>query len=364
MESTRRRYVKGLIPTGWYPGAVLVSPDGKKLFVSNIKGHGSLSQPRAQEKGKNSHDHLGSVSIIDVPDVDQLAKCTEKVNANNRLTYSLSGLEKPRSDVQSVPVPARHGEPSPIKHVLYIIKENRTYDQVFGDVKEGNGDPNLVMFGEDVTPNQHALARQFTLFDNFYCSGVLSADGHTWTNEAYVSDYLERHFGGFTRSYPYEGERRPGFRAHWLSVGQRPAAQEDLPQLRRVRQKHLRAGEGHLVRRLRRLRQQDQQGEDHRQAESRKVWSRTRTRSSPASRSKRPTSTAPACSSKRSPRTRRRASFPTSFTCRCPTTTPRGRAPDRRRRKAMVADNDLALGRIVEAVSKSKFWNEDGDLRS
>src|SRR5205823_7302560 len=87
-----------------------------------------------------------------------------------------------------------------------IIKENRTYDQVLGDMKEGNGAANLLIFGEQVTPNHHALAREFTLFDNFYCSGVLSADGHQWVNEAYVTDYLEKAFGGFTRSYPYEGD--------------------------------------------------------------------------------------------------------------------------------------------------------------
>jgi DNA-binding beta-propeller fold protein YncE len=197
--------IAGLIPTGWYPGAILVSRDGKKLFVANIKGHGSLSQPRATAKGKNSHDHLGSVSIIDVPDRDQLIKYTAEVNANNRLAYSLAGLEKPRPDAKPLPLPERHGEPSVFKHVLYIIKENRTYDQVFGDMKEGNGDPNLVVFGEEVTPNQHALARQFTLFDNFYCSGVLSADGHCWISQAYVTDYLERAFGGFTRSYPDDG---------------------------------------------------------------------------------------------------------------------------------------------------------------
>ena len=90
--------------------------------------------------------------------------------------------------------------------MLYIIKENRTYDQVFGDVKEGNGDPRLVMFGANVTPNHHALVRQFTLFDNFYCSGILSADGHSWTDSAYVTDYLEKAFGGFTRSYPDDGK--------------------------------------------------------------------------------------------------------------------------------------------------------------
>ena len=199
--------VEGLIPTGWYPGAVLASADGKRLFVANVKGHGALA-PAAKSRikgGKNSHDQLGSVSAIDVPDAKRLKKVTAEVHRNNRLAYSLAGLEKPRRGVRSVPVPQRHGEPSVFKHVLYVIKENRTYDQLLGDMKEGNGDPNLVLFGEQVTPNHHALARQFTLFDNFYCSGVLSADGHTWVNEAYVSDYLEKAFGGFTRSYPDDG---------------------------------------------------------------------------------------------------------------------------------------------------------------
>src|SRR5207253_580719 len=139
---------------------------------------------------------------VDVPDTRQLAKWTAEVNRNNRLAYSLAGLEGPRPGVKAVPVPRRHGEPSVFKHVLYVIKENRTYDQVLGDMKEGNGDANLCLFGEEVTPNHHKLARQFTLFDNFYCSGVLSADGHSWTDAAYVTDYLEKAFGGFTRSYP------------------------------------------------------------------------------------------------------------------------------------------------------------------
>lgn len=205
----------GMIPTGWYPGAVLPTASGERLFVANIKGHGSLSRkrphedkPRPDEKGMNSHDHLGSVSIIDFPmdgTFKQFEQWTDEVNHNNRLAYSLAGLEKPRPDAKPVPLPVRHGEPSVFKHVVYVIKENRTYDQIFGGMKEGKGDPKLVMFGEDVTPNHHKLAREFTLFDNFYCSGVLSADGHTWCNEAYVSDYLERSFGGFTRSYPDDG---------------------------------------------------------------------------------------------------------------------------------------------------------------
>ena len=157
-------------------------------------------------QGKNTHDFLGLVSIIDVPDARRLAAYTVQVHTNNRLGYSLVGLEKPRRDAKPVPLPLRHGEPSVIQHVFYIIKENRSYDQILGDMKEGNGDPQLVMFGEQVTPNQHALARQFVLLDNFYCSGALSATGHQWISEAYVTDYLEKAFGGFTRSYPVDGD--------------------------------------------------------------------------------------------------------------------------------------------------------------
>ncbi|HLW66960.1 MAG TPA: alkaline phosphatase family protein, partial [Gemmataceae bacterium] len=202
----------GLIPTGWYPGAVCLSADGKQLFVANVKGIGSLArqrandkQPRPVEKGMNSHDHLGSVSIIHLPNAEQLASYTKRVNSNNRLAYSLAGLDPPRPDAEPVPIPLRHGEPSLFKHVVYIIKENRTYDQVLGDVKEGNGDAHLCIFGEEITPNHHKLAREFSLFDNFFCSGVLSADGHNWVNEAYVTDYLEKSFGNFTRSYPDDG---------------------------------------------------------------------------------------------------------------------------------------------------------------
>ncbi len=102
-------------------------------------------------------------------------------------------------------VPQFPGQESHFKHVVYIIKENRTYDQVFGDMKQGNGDSSLVHFGEEVTPNHHALAEEFVLMDNYYCSGVLSADGHQWTDEAYVTDYIEKFFGDFPRSYPYDG---------------------------------------------------------------------------------------------------------------------------------------------------------------
>ncbi len=206
--------VKGLIPTGWYPGSVLLC--GDKLVVANTKGIGSrkkdaflTEEQLEQSKGKigfNSHEHSGSVSFIAVPGASELRDYTTRVAVNMRLPKMHKELGLEPVAARTVPVPTRPGEVSPIKHVLYIIKENRTYDQVFGDMPQGNGDPNLVHFGREVTPNHHALAETFVLLDNFYCNGVLSADGHQWTNEGYVTDYLEKSFGDFSRSYPYDGD--------------------------------------------------------------------------------------------------------------------------------------------------------------
>jgi YVTN family beta-propeller protein len=203
-----RSRVAGLIPTGWYPGALCLDESDDRiarLYVANVKGHGSLSPP-ANRAGHNSHDHLGSVSLIDLPAADRLELFTAEVGRNNRLALSMNGLAPPRQGVPAAVVPERHGEPSLVEHVVYIIKENRTYDQVLGDLPRGNGEPKLVLFGQEVTPNHHALASEFVLLDNFYCSGVLSADGHAWSTEAYVTDYLEKAFGGFVRSYPFDGD--------------------------------------------------------------------------------------------------------------------------------------------------------------
>jgi len=203
----------GLIPTGWYPAGLALDPQRNALYVANIKGIGSRDvgwKGTRKVKGNqifgfNSHDHMGSVSLIPIPNADQLQRYTEEVQVNNRQTLAISALAPPRPDVNPRVIPERHGEPSVFKHVLYIIKENRTYDQVFGDLKQGEGDPSLCIYGEQVTPNHHKLVNEFVLLDNFYCSGVLSADGHQWTDEAYVTSYLEKAFGGFPRSYPYDG---------------------------------------------------------------------------------------------------------------------------------------------------------------
>lgn len=203
----------GCIPTAWYPGGLVLDSKRRELYVANVKGIGSRNELWKGKRsidnkpifGFNSHDHQGTLSLIELPNAEKLAEYTQQVLENNRQTESINALAPPRPDVPPRPVPERHGEPSVFKHVVYIIKENRTYDQVFGDLEQGKGDPQLCIFGREVTPNHHKLVEEFVLLDNFYCSGVLSADGHQWTNEAYVTDYLEKAFAGFPRSYPYPG---------------------------------------------------------------------------------------------------------------------------------------------------------------
>lgn len=208
-----RSTLKGCFPTGWYPGSLALDPAHNKLFVGNVKGMGSRDtewQGKRVVRGQNvfgfnSHDYLGSISLVNLPSGDLLRQQTAVVLANNRSDEIFAAHAAPRLGKAPQPVPERHGEPSVFKHVLYIIKENRTYDQVFGDVERGEGDASLCVYGREVTPNHHRLAEEFVLLDNFYCSGVLSADGHQWTDEAYVTDYIEKAFGGFPRSYPYDG---------------------------------------------------------------------------------------------------------------------------------------------------------------
>ena len=196
--------VLGYIPTGWYPGAVIIDNNSKFLYVANTKGIGSRNL-RADQPGYNTHQHSGSISIISIPDQEELERMTEIVRENNLFSRKMEQFVLENKNAQVVPVPQFPGQTSFFKHVVYIIKENRTYDQVFGALLQGNGDPSLVHFGRKVTPNHHALAETFVLMDNYYCSGILSADGHQWTNEAYVTDYIEKFFGDFTRSYPYDG---------------------------------------------------------------------------------------------------------------------------------------------------------------
>jgi YVTN family beta-propeller protein len=200
----RRSRLRGLIPAGWFPGAVLFDAGRGTLAVANIKGH--AVEPRRDKAtggtGFNSHQYHGSVSLIPLPGKKELRRMTAEVYANFRRDRIAAALAAPRRNQPPRPVPERIGEPSVFKHVVYVIKENRTYDQILGDVAAGNGDPSLVLFGEGVTPNQHKMVREFALLDNTYCSGILSADGHQWSTTAFGTDYLEKSFAGWPRSYP------------------------------------------------------------------------------------------------------------------------------------------------------------------
>lgn len=195
-----RAEVAGFIPVGWFPGALALS--GGRLFVANVKGVGSRTNPNKKE-GWSVYWHRGSVTRLNPPDREALARMRPDVLAQNRLRLSKSGNRPGRADVCPKPVPEHFGEPSVFQHVVYIIKENRTYDQVFGDMERANSDPNLCIFPREVTPNHHALADEFVLLDNYYCNGVNSADGHSWSTEGIVTDHLEKSFGGFTRSYTF-----------------------------------------------------------------------------------------------------------------------------------------------------------------
>jgi YVTN family beta-propeller protein len=195
--------LSGLIPTGWFPGAIDYDASRKNLCVANIKGVGSGVPPKPGAPLKyNSHQYHGSLSIIPLPKSLALARFTHAVLANYQHARLKEAALPARAGQPPRPIPERLGEPSVFKHVVYIIKENRTYDQVLGDIPEGNGDASLCIFGEKFTPNQHRIARDFVLLDNTYCSGILSAEGHQWSDSAFSTDYMEKSYAGFPRSYP------------------------------------------------------------------------------------------------------------------------------------------------------------------
>jgi len=219
--------VLGFIPAGWYPSAVAVSPDGGKLYIGNGKGGSSSANPtgplspirQSGEKSVTVKTSLyGTVNIIDVEaNRSKLRALTKQVYDNCPYNDELLAAARPPKDEDTI-VPSRVGAGSPIKHVIYIIKENRTYDQVFGDMPQGNGDPRLTVFGEEITPNHHALAEQFVLFDNLYCDAEVSVDGHQWSNAAYATDFIEKlwpaSYGGKSNA-PYTEAATPASGYLW-----------------------------------------------------------------------------------------------------------------------------------------------------
>jgi hypothetical protein len=244
-----------------------------------------------------------------------------------------------------------------IKHVVYVIKENRTYDQVFGDLPQGNGDTSLVHFGREVTPNQHKLAETFVLLDNFYCSGILSADGHQWTDEAFVTDYIEKFFGDFTRSYPYDGGDALAYASSgfiWDNVLRHGLSFRDYGEFvdaviepgtatfKDIYQDYLQGTHKIKIRAVARLDQIEPYlcasfvgfpntvPDVYRADEFIKELKNFE----------------------------RQDNFPNFIIMLLPNDHTSGTRPGFPTPRAAVADNDLALGRIVEALSHSKFWKE------
>ncbi|HEU5051566.1 MAG TPA: beta-propeller fold lactonase family protein [Hanamia sp.] len=223
----------GFIPTGWYPTCVRIL--GDQLLVSNGKGFESIANPNGPQpmnkkvnspyqknvvsQGKKPGQYIGSLfkgslSFISIPDYEDLAKYSTQVYKNTPYNKNKESLAEGE---YGNPIPQTVGAPSPIKYVFYVIKENRTYDQVLGDVKEGNGDSSLCLFGEKITPNEHALVKDFVLLDNFYVDAEVSADGHNWSTAAYANDYVEKtwptNYSGRGGNYDYEGTREIAYPA-------------------------------------------------------------------------------------------------------------------------------------------------------
>ena len=356
--------VKGFIPTEAYPSGIVIHR--KRLYVTNLEAKGARVLAYAVElktpdgnlpTAYSIHRELASVSIIPVPDDKQLAKYTDQVKELNLFTRIAFTNAPPRPDAQPKPLPERIGEPSIFKHVIYIIKENKTYDQVLGDVPQGRGEKNLCIFGSQVTPNHHKLANDFQLMDNYYASGKSSAEGHQWTDAAMVSDYVEKNVRAWFRSYPHRQTdalvyNRNGF--IWNNA---------MDHGKKVRV----YGEGCTTRYDPKLRWKDiyQRYVDKQPLD----WHNTSTiaRLRPII-----SPTFPDCDNISFPDQIRADVFieewkqwekqegdnvPDLLVLSLPNDHTAGLSEQYPTPRAMVADNDLAVGRIVEAVTNSRFWD-------
>ncbi len=352
MDRRRNRSrVEGFIPAGWYPGAVVT--DGKRLFVANIKGVGSRN-PQPEQEGWNVYRFLGTVQRVAMPNRQQLAQYSRRVRQDARVPQILRAWERAQSGKKPVPVPVKVGEPSVFEHVVYIIKENRTYDQVFGAIGKGASEPSLCIFGREVTPNHHALAEQFVLLDNYYCNGVNSADGHAWSTEGNVTAYTERSFGGWTRSYPFGDDplaySSTGFIwDHVLAAGlsfrnygemdyaepiPADATFTDIYQDFVKGTRRIRFTQNIGIENLRRYSCREYPGWNMRIPDLLRAEVFLRELNE----------------------FERKDYFPNLVIIYLPQDHTSGTQPGMPTPRAHVADNDLALGRIVEAISKSKFW--------
>ncbi|MGI4885715.1 MAG: alkaline phosphatase family protein [Janthinobacterium lividum] len=341
---------KGFIPTGWYPTCVRTL--GNQVLVANGKGFSSLPNPRGPQPLKrtdNSAYQLGStaaagpvqyigglfkgtLSFVPAPSAAQLKAYSAQVYANTPFTPA---LEKEALGVAGGPIPRRVGQASPIKYVFYIIKENRTYDQVLGDMREGNGDSTLCIFPERVTPNHHALAREFALLDNFYVNAEVSADGHNWSTAAYATDYVEKSwpisYGGRGGSYDFEGTRkiaypRDGF--IWDYCQRAGRSYRSYGEFAENGKTPLKALEGHICPKAPGF------DLDVKDVDRVRIWAQD------------------------FDSLLARGAVPQFSTVRLSNDHTSGQKLGKISPVSAVADNDLALGQFVEHLSRSRIWNE------
>ncbi len=333
----------GFIPTGWFPSAVRITPDSARLLVVSARGLVPKANPGLGPKRQRIDElYAGSLGVVRLPRGDAYARSlTEWTRVAQRCRPA-----PPEDPRPGDPIPARPGDASPIRYVIYIIKENRTYDQVLGDLSQGNGDPSLCLFPERVTPNIHAIARQFVLLDNFYANAEVSASGHEWSMAGYAAEFVEKSWpvnyghldAGSHVPYPAEGhyaaalpalgylwDRAAAAGVTYRSYGEftenpeKPgdSAWSNLPALR-----------GHLDPAYRGwdLRFHDRDRADEFIA---------RLRGYEAA-----------------------GDMPRLQIVRLPQDHTAGSRAGDWTPEAMVADNDLGVGRVVEALSHSRFWGQ------
>ncbi|HEY1186450.1 MAG TPA: alkaline phosphatase family protein [Gemmata sp.] len=352
----------GFIPTGWYPTSVRYNPADKQLYIANGKGMSSKPNrngpnplvPQARTLNEYIGQLLkGTLTVMRVPTPEQMAAHSKTAYACSPLRAGGSARAEGRGADNPIPDPDKPGAPSPIKYCIYIVKENRTYDQIFGDLASGptpigNGEPELCLFPESVTPNHHKLARQFVLLDNLYVDGEVSADGHEWTMGAYATDFVEKiwplsYRGGKIFGYPSEGAKDPiarpsggylwdkcaeakvSYRTYgeWVNNGKKKPGggfEDGTPAVPALAGKIDPQFRGY-----------DLEYTDVKRAER---FSAELKRFEAA------------------------GTMPQMQVLRLPNDHTAGTKVGAPTVTAMVADNDLALGMVVEAVTKSKFWKE------
>jgi hypothetical protein len=353
---TRDMAVAGYIPTGWYPNALSLSPDGKLLAIGTLLGAGSSW--REEPRKRFVHAYRGSVAVAPVPDEAQLASYTTAVWENNHLA-KIAPLTPAKNSAKPAPaaIPSRAGDPSLIEHVVYIIKENRTYDQVFGDMSKGNGDPSLVMFGEDVTPNQHRLADQFVLLDNFYATGGNSGDGHQWVTQANETSYaLWPGYAG--RSYPFDGSDPIAYSDSgfiWdAALKMKKTARVYGEYAGRMNE----VGREQRVKLLNRWKAGEDLTHEWNITAPIKPLNNILAKNFPAYTTSIPDVARAQIFIADVKKWEGEGRMPNLVLLQLPSDHTNGAAPGTHTPKAMVADNDLALGQIVEALSKSPFWKK------